>query len=62
MKKEDLKKMIAHHEAALQRTKRLLDEYYYDLEARGEEMKWLNEFEKQSTILRWLLEQKADDE
>ncbi|WP_138992739.1 hypothetical protein [Larkinella sp. C7] len=62
MKRKDLEKMITLHESYYRRAKAMLDERYFELEERGEEMKWIKEYAKQKTIIAWLREQKADDE
>lgn len=61
MKRDQLQKTISYHESALRRVKQILDERYEELEEKGEEMKWLREYQKQQTILNWLYAQIPDD-
>ena len=61
MKKQDLDFMIALHTQLLTVAKRQLDSYY-DAMPEKDQDRWLNEFRKQNQILRWLNEQKPDNE
>lgn len=61
MNKDQIQKMIALHESLLRRVKDTLDERYYELEEKGVEGLWLNEYTKQKEILEWLYRQQPDD-
>jgi hypothetical protein len=62
MTKQELQEMIATHRAQMERAKRILDEYYYELEARGEETRWLNDYIRHRKFVAELELEIPDDE
>ena len=46
----------------MERAKRVLDNYYYELEEKNEETRWLNEYIKHKGIIEKLEREKPDDE
>ncbi len=62
MTRKNLQELINTHRAQMEYCKRLLDQSYYDLEARDEETKWINRYLKHKKIVEWLENQIPDDD
>ncbi len=54
--------MITIHTSLMNRAKRMLDERYYELEDKGEERRWIDDFLKHEKAVEWLQSQQPDDE
>ena len=54
--------MITIHTSLMNRAKRMLDERYYELEDKGEERRWIDNFLKHKKAVEWLQAQEPDDE
>ncbi|WP_338876725.1 hypothetical protein WBJ53_13810 [Spirosoma sp. SC4-14] len=61
MKKKDLDQLVALHTRLLSLAKQQLDNFYENM-SDEEQGRWLNEYRKQSQILRWLNEQLPDSD
>ncbi|WP_461055747.1 hypothetical protein [Spirosoma arcticum] len=53
--------MITIHTSLTNRAKRMLDERYYELEEKGEERRWIDDFLKHKKAIEWLQTQEPDN-
>ena len=60
MKKRDLDQLLTLHKTLSDLAKQQSDNHYERM-SEADQDRWLNEFRKQTTILRWLNEQQPDE-
>lgn len=54
MTQDQLRIMINTHTSLMRRAKRMLDERYYELEEKGEERRWIEDYLKHKNAVEWL--------